>query len=141
MTKYVLADYTENEGLRKDGVKYLTGAGHVKIRRGGLAEWSQAIREATEEVIGLNCNHNYISPQMSEQINAKAVATYLVAELCDDFKDVNGVVIPNTISNIRDVFETPENYSLVLELMEASFQNELFLESRLQEEIEDLKKS
>ncbi len=133
-------NYTEDLDAQKDGVVVpVDGLGSVRMRRGGLAQWNLAVRQATEEVLGMECNHNYISPQDDESILAKATASYLIAELIDCV-DMCGNPIPNTLNNISGVFENPENFALVQAVIQASQRGELFLKQVLALEIEQLKK-
>ena len=134
--------YTEVQELRDNGAPYtIVGLGTVFLRRGGLAAWQQAVDDARDQVLGTNVNTNYIDYEIQEQINAIAVSNYLVAKLGDDCKDGHGNAIPNSKTNISAIFENPLNVSLVHEVMEVAFSQELYLQKQLAKEVEGLKKS
>lgn len=132
--------YSECLKARKNGVKYyIEGFGTLLIRRGGLSEWSRAIKLATEDILGETYSYDYIDPKASENITAKACADYTVIKLIDCVT-LSGDPIPDTLSSRRAIFECEENYSLVQEVVEASMQGERFLLETVREEAEELKK-
>lgn len=142
MRKFKISGYSESMDLRDKGAPYnILGFGTVYLRRGGLAQWQDALDKARDEVLGVNYNTNYIDYEIQEQINAKAVSSYLVAKLGDDCIDANGEQIPNNKINVSAIFEDPCNYSLVCEVMEVSFSQEIYLQKQLEKEIEQVKKS
>lgn len=142
MKRLRISGYSESLEAQKEGVRYyINGVGSVILRRGGLSDWQSALSEATECVLGENFSINYIDPDQNQRINAKACADYLVASLCDDFKDSDDNVVTDSRSNRKAIFENEENYSLVLELIQASMQSEYFLIERVKDEVEQLKKS
>ena len=137
-----ICGYTEDLPSRVSGVKYyVEGVGTIKMRRGGLSDWQQAINEATEEILGADYSFNYIDPKRNQTIIARACADYLVVELMDDFKDINGKNIPSSRSNIKSIFENEENYSLVQEIVNASSEVTYFLKEVVNKEVAELKKS
>ena len=132
--------YTECLNARKNGVKYfIEGFGTLLIRRGGLSEWNRAVKRATDDILSETYSYDYVDPKASESITAKACADYTVISMIDCV-DLSGDPIPDTLSSRRAVFECEENYSLVLEVIEASMQGDRFLLETVREEAEELKK-
>lgn len=137
-----LSGYTENTNAREKGVRYVVDSGaSFFIRRGGMASWHQARKDAADEVLGSSYNFDYIDQQTEEKILCKAVANYTVSDW-QDLKDVNDNEVPYTLTNARNIFEAKGlvNYSLAVELLNASLEHERYLESVVSEDADYIKK-
>lgn len=136
-----LRGYSEDlEANVKGVIYYVNGCGNIRIRRGGLGGWHKALREATEEVLGMDCNHNYVSHEDEQTIRSLACNNFLVVELIDLVDAETNEVIPNTLGNKAAIFCNPENISLVDEVIFASTQVDLFLIETLNKEAYEIKK-
>lgn len=134
--------YKESQDAREKGVRYVIASGaSFFIRRGGMAQWKLAVKDATDEVLGASYSFNTIDESSDEKIIAKAVANYLVAGW-EDLKDENGNCLPYSLSASRNMFEAEglPYHSLAMELLEASLQHERFLEKVVLEDADYLKK-
>ena len=138
----MLADYKESQKAREKGVRYTISSGaSFFIRRAGMAAWKQAMKEASEEIIGKSYSFDYIDPETDEKILCKAVADYLVSGW-SNLKDPDGEEIIYSLSNAKNVFEADglPYYSLALELVNAAHEADRFLDVLVREEVDYIKK-
>ena len=137
-----MKEYKENITAREKGVKYEVPSGAIFfIRRGGMASWKQAIKDATDEVLGASYSFDYIDPHSDEKILCKAVSNYLVSGW-ENLKDENDVALPYSLSTARNLFEAEglPYYALAVELFTASTEHERYLQILINEDSTYIKK-
>lgn len=138
----MLNDYQESIEAREKGVRYYIASGACFfIRRGGMAAWQQALKDATDEVLGASYSFDYIDKHADEKIMCKAVANHLVSGW-EGLKDEKGVELPYSLSTARNIFEAESlpYYSLVVELVNAAHEHTRYLKSLIDEDADYIKK-
>ncbi len=137
-----MKDYKESIEARVKGVRYYIASGACFfIRRGGMAPWQQALKDATDEVLGSSYSFDYVDKHADEKIACKAVANYLVAGW-EGLKDDQGNDLPYSLATARNIFEAADlpYYALAVELMHAAHEHTRYLQTLVDEDADYIKK-